>query len=114
MPYMARRSLTVPDVSQRREKGLLARVFGWTGLVVGAIAVVWFFRGRPEFGGWAERLQFFVEKVTSDRVTVAFSTDLVLFGIFQAVLIGAVEPVGSAVRWLRFVPFWGLAIWLVI
>ncbi|MGC9503409.1 nuclear transport factor 2 family protein [Baaleninema sp.] len=114
MPYMARRSMTVPDVSQRREKGLLARVFGWTGLVVGSIAVVWFFVGRPEFGGLAERLQFFAEKVTSDRVAVAFSTDLILFGIFQAVLIGAVEPVGSAVRWLRFLPFWGLAIWLII
>jgi hypothetical protein len=32
----------------------------------------------------------------------------------QAVLVGDIEPPESGKRWLRFVPFWGLAVWLVL
>jgi len=114
MPYMAVRSMTLPDKCQAVRKSLLARIFGWTGLVVGTLSIVWFCIGRPEFGTLTERLHYFVEKVTHDRVAIAFSTDLVLFGIFQAILIGSIEPIGSKFRGLRFLPFWGLAIWLVL
>lgn len=114
MPYMARRATAVPDPERTQSKGMLARAFGVVGFLVGAIAVYWFLAGRPEFGGVAERSQFFLDKLTRDRVTIAFAVDLLLFGIFQAVLMGAVEPVGSPRRWLRYVPFWGLAIWLIV
>lgn len=114
MPYMARRATAVPDGDRTQSKGLLARLFGGTGLIVGSLAVFWFVAGRPEYGGLAERAQFFIEKLGRDRVTVAFTVDLILFGIFQAILIGAVEPVGSRRRGLRYIPFWGLAIWLLV
>ena len=114
-PYMALRAnapLTVQtDVLP---KGGLARIFGLTGLVVGSTALVWFFVGRPEFGGLAERLRYFGEQVLTNRLTLAFCVDLVLFSLFQAVLLGAVEPLGSPRRWLRFVPFWGLVAWLIL
>ena len=114
-PYMALRAMApLPQVQEKSQKGGLARVFGWTGLGVGAIALGCFFVGSPEFGGLTERLQYFGEHLMISRVTVAFCVDLVLFTIFQAVLLGAVEPSSSKARWLRFVPFWGLAIWLII
>ena len=114
-PYMALRAMApLPQAQEKTQKGWLARVFGWTGLVVGAIALAWFFIGRPEFGGLTERVTYFVEQLIASRLTIAFCVDLILFALFQAVLLGAVEPSDSQVRWLRFVPFWGLAIWLII
>ena len=124
-PYMALRASaplaaqTVPKTAAQTtaqidmpSKGL-ARIFGLTGLIVGSTALGWFFVGRPEFGDLAERLRYFGEQLLTNRLTLAFCVDLVLFSIFQAVLLGAVEPPGSQRRWLRFVPFWGLAAWLV-
>ncbi|MGF1494395.1 MAG: hypothetical protein ACFBSC_18520 [Microcoleaceae cyanobacterium] len=113
-PYMALRVMAPLPETQESQKGVLARGFGWTGLVVGLIATVWAVVGRPEFGSVTARIQYFGEQLMTNRVTVAFCIDLVLFAIFQAVLLGAVEPSGSKVRWLRFFPFWGLAIWLII
>ncbi|MDJ0706796.1 MAG: nuclear transport factor 2 family protein [Leptolyngbyaceae cyanobacterium MO_188.B28] len=114
-PYMALRAAAPAAPSQEKcQKGRLARGFGWTGVCVGAIALTWVFIGRPEFGGLTERAQYFGEQLMTNRVTVAFCVDLVLFTVFQAVLMGAVEPLGSQARWLRFIPFWGLAIWLII
>ena len=114
IPYMALR-LREPDVkaSQAIEKGGLARGFGLVGLAVGTLAVAWFCLARPEFGAIAHREQYFLHKLTSDRVAIAFCVDLVLFWVFQIWLIGAVAKEDDRYRPLRFIPFWGLAIWLL-
>jgi hypothetical protein len=115
IPYMALR-LTTPQVQGEDEitKGLVARVFGWTGLIVGSIALIWSVFARPEFGDFSEKAQYFVQDLMSNRLTIAFCVDLVLFALFQAVLLGTIEPRGSRKRWLRFIPFWGLAAWLIL
>ena len=114
-PYMALRAAApmVPsDVSIPKDR--LARVFGWIGLIVGTGAIAWGILARPEFGGWVERSQYFLEQLTMNRVAIAFCVDLTLFALFQAMLMSAIEPRDSKKRWLRFIPFWGLALWLIV
>ena len=114
-PYMALRyTVPRPQEKDEPEKSWLARLFGWIGLIVGTLAIVWGFVGRPEFGDLAQRAQYFRELLMSNRVTIAFCVDLVLFSIFQGVLLTAVVPSNKRKRWLRYVPFWGLAVWLII
>ncbi len=112
IPYMAQR-LSLPASAEAPQKGRLARMTGLIGLAVGTGAIAWFCFARPEFGGLAKRWSYFVGKVESDRVTIAFCVDLALFWLFQAWLMGAVIAKGDKRRFLRFVPFWGLAIWLI-
>ena len=125
IPYMAQR-LTQPSVSSPKadsqiinsqeaelfqfDNKLLAKIFGWIGLGVGTGALLWFCFARPEFGSVAERGAYLLSKLKSDRVTIAFCADLLLFWIFQSWLMGAAMHKKSP---LRFVPFWGLAIWLI-
>lgn len=113
-PYMAALTMSEPAAENPIKKGWLAKIFGFTGLIMGIVSVVWMGIGRPEFGSLAERGQFFIQSLMSDRLTVAFCVDVILFGIFQAMLIGNIEPPESNKRWLRFFPFWGLAIWLLV
>lgn len=112
-PYMAQRLRTPKSESVDKNQSL-ARAFGTIGLVVGTGAIAWFCFARPEFGGWAERVSYFAQKVRSDRVTIAFCVDLMLFWLFQCWLMGSEIAKESKQRLLQFVPFWGLAIWLVI
>ena len=115
LPYMAwRSSATELSTEEQMSKGLLAKIFGIVGLIIGTIAIAWGIFARPEFGDIATRAEFFVQNFQSDRLTIAFCVDVILFAIFQAVLIGDIEPPESGKRWLRFVPFWGLAVWLVL
>ena len=112
IPYMALRySAPIPPALEERDKGVLGSIFGWIGLSVGIIALIWGGVARPEFGDLAERMKYLVEQVMTDRVTLAFCVDLVLFSLFQALLLGAVN---SRIGWWRFVPFWGLAVWLIV
>ncbi len=112
-PYMALR-YGAPDVpvEEERPKGRLARVFGWTGLIVGIIALGWGVMGRPEFGDLAQRMRYFGEQLLSNRVTLAFCVDLLFFSLFQVLLLKSVN--NSTIGWFRFVPFWGLALWLIL
>ena len=111
-PYMAQRySTPIPSAKEETFKGGLARVFGWIGLIVGIIALGWAVMGRPEFGDWPERIKYFGEQLMTNRVTLAFCVDLLLFSLFQALLLGVVK---SRIGWLRFIPFWGLALWLIL
>ena len=112
-PYMALRAAQpIPETEANKQKDILARVFGWIGLIVGIISIWWFcFAGGPDFGNLATRMQYFVTQLSSDRVTIAFSIDLILFYIFQIVLMGSVV---EKMSWLRFVPFWGLIGWLIL
>ncbi|MEA5536702.1 nuclear transport factor 2 family protein [Crocosphaera sp. XPORK-15E] len=114
-PYMALRfNQPIPQEIEDHKKGLLDRLFGWTGLIIGTIAIVWIFIGRPEFGDLAQRIEYFITQLNSSRVVIAFSVDLVLFAIFQMILMGAVIPPNNQQRQLRFIPFFGLALWLII
>ncbi len=114
IPYMALRySFPAPQDKDKVQKDWLGIIFGWIGLTVGIIALLWGFIGRPEFGDLAQRAQYFGAQITTNRVTLAFCVDLVFFGIFQAVLLEAIIPEDKRMRWLRFIPFWGLAAWLI-
>jgi MFS family permease len=111
-PYMAALTMSEPAEENdmafpktRGSKGWLAKIFGVTGLIIGIISIAWAVMGRPEFGTVAERGQFFIQSLMSDRLTVAFCVDVILFGIFQAMLIGNIEPPDSNKRWLRFFRF---------
>ena len=50
---------------------------------------------------------------STDRVTYAFVFDMCLYTVFQAWLMGAQMPANSPKRWLRLVPFFGMAAWMV-
>ncbi|WP_088243323.1 nuclear transport factor 2 family protein [Calothrix rhizosoleniae] len=113
IPYMALRLNTPLPEERDYKKYFLARIFGWIGLIVGSIAIFWGFVGRPEFGDLASRGHYFLSQITTNRVAIAFCVDLTLFYIFQVVLLGTVISQGSKTRWLRFVPFWGLAVSLI-
>ena len=111
-PYMALRyTAPIPPALEEWNKSGLARIFGWIGLSVGIIALIWGVIARPEFGDLAERMKYLAEQVMTDRVTLAFCVDLLLFSLFQALLLGSVH---NRIGWLRFVPFWGLAVWLIV
>ncbi|MGK7891440.1 MAG: nuclear transport factor 2 family protein [Leptolyngbyaceae cyanobacterium] len=114
-PYMALRASKPKVVAdQPPQKTLLARMFGLVGLTVGTGAIAWGLFARPEFGGWLARSQYFLMQLATNRVAIAFCVDLVFFAVFQIILMGAIEPKDSSKRWLRFIPLWGLAIWLLI
>ncbi|HLO83667.1 MAG TPA: hypothetical protein VK203_01460 [Nostocaceae cyanobacterium] len=114
-PYMALRAQNQLEVVEAQpNKGLLARVFGGVGLIIGMLAIIWSIIARPEFGDLGMRIQYFWQNLQENRVTIAFCVDLLLFAIFQAILLGEIEPPNSNKRWLRFIPFWGLAVWLII
>ncbi|MFO8040194.1 MAG: nuclear transport factor 2 family protein [Sodalinema sp.] len=113
LPYMALRGVTAPDPEASQGKGWLARSFGWTGLLVGAIAVVWFV-AVGDVGDLGQRLGFFWEMLRGDRVTIAFALDIVLFSVFQVIILGGILPPSHPQRKLRWIPFWGLGVWLVL
>jgi hypothetical protein len=101
-------------IQPTRSKGTIAQIFGWVGIVVGSIAVSWVVFARPEFGSLTDRGAFWLGQLTHDRVTLAFFCDIWLFWVFQIWLIGDIEPLASPIRNLRWLPFWGLAFWLVL
>lgn len=115
MPYMALRLGTPPSNLQKSlNKGTLARLFGSFGLIVGNLAVIWFCFNRPELGGVISRLDYLGQQLVSNRVTLAFAVDMALFWIFQIWLMGAIVAKGERGRALRFIPFWGLGLWLLV
>ncbi|MEA5462805.1 hypothetical protein [Leptothoe sp. PORK10 BA2] len=129
MPYMALRlglnlenqpneplnePLNASNEANISNKGTLARLFGSLGLTVGNLAVIWFCFNRPDLGGVLSRFHYLGQQLVSNRVTLAFAVDLALFWVFQVWLMGSVIPVGDRVRSLRLIPFWGLAIWLLV
>ncbi|HIK07837.1 MAG TPA: hypothetical protein IGS40_24630 [Trichormus sp. M33_DOE_039] len=115
IPYMAVRATNYSTLAEEKpNQSLLRRVFGTIGLIVGTIAIIWGAIARPEFGDLTQRANYFVQHLMSDRLTIAFCVDLVCFTVFQAILLGDIEPPTSKKRWLRFIPFWGLVVWLVI
>lgn len=115
MPYMALRLKETGSESHSvPSRGILARLFGALGLTVGNLAVVWFCFNRPELGGVLSRFDYLGQQILTNRVTLAFMVDITLFWVFQIWLMGSIIPMGERLRLLRFIPFWGLGLWLVL
>ncbi len=91
----------------------LSRSFGWISLIVGITAIIWGFIGHPQWGDLGTRLDYLIDQLTSNRVTIAFTVDLYLFWLFQFILLSDVIPKNKPLKWLRFIPFFGLAFWLI-
>lgn len=63
-------------------------------------------------GDLAARGEYLRRLVTEDRVSLAFVVDIALFSVWQAWFIGEVDEEAPAA--CRFVPYWGLAAWLML
>ena len=115
LPYMAFRfKQPILETKEEPKKGILERIFGWMGLIVGVTAISWLFIGRPEFGDVNQKIAYFMTQLNSSRVVIAFAVDIFLFAIFQIVLMSAIIQTNSPQRPLRFIPFFGLAVWLIL
>lgn len=86
-----------------------APVFGGVAMAVGAISVGWALGARPEAGDLAARWAYFADLLATSRVDWAFVVDAGLYAVWQAWLLGA----AGAAPVYRFVPFWGMAAWLL-
>lgn len=84
-----------------------APFMGGVAAVVGVVSLAWALVGRPEFGGVPERWDFFVQSFTSNRVFYAFFLDLAFYTAWQIIFMRRAE--GK----YRYVPFAGLAAWLI-
>ncbi|GKF02030.1 hypothetical protein Tco_0028953 [Tanacetum coccineum] len=93
------------------------------GVVGGAaclISVLWALYGRTDgnFGGLAERWEFYASYLGSERWAYAFTCDICLYIVFQPWLIGEnlqnVEKTKvNLVKYMRFVPVFGLVAYLL-
>ena len=84
-----------------------APLMGAVAAVVGLVSIAWALAGRPEYGGLLERQDYFVNAFTTNRVFFAFFVDLGFYSTWQAIFLR------DAARKYRFVPFAGLAAWLI-
>ena len=114
--YMALRLLpeessyrTMNEKSASQELPGYSPVFGGIAGVVGAVSVAWAIAARPEFGGLAERIQYFNTMASTDRVFWAFVVDSGLYALWQSWLLGDL----GAKTWQRFIPFFGMAAYLL-
>lgn len=113
VPYMAVRE-RLPSREERklekpRQLPSFSRVFGIVSFAIAGISVAWLLGGRPESGGLDVRWAFAVEQFNCNRAFWAFVLDLGLYTVWQAVLM---TDCGAPVKY-RYVPFFGLAAWLV-
>eukprot|EP00850_Spirogloea_muscicola_P005507 SM000025S08402 [mRNA] locus=s25:561697:563889:- [translate_table: standard] len=131
IPYMALRLNKPEPPSQSESSSPLVELgqavasqsttIGLVGGVIGIVSVTWalFLRSSEQFGGPAERLSYFLEYLTTDRIAYAFMWDLVLYGLFQAWIVldfSELLPTAEDQRiWRRVgcVPYFGLAAILI-
>ncbi|WP_232318829.1 hypothetical protein [Picosynechococcus sp. PCC 8807] len=111
LPYMALRRAIAPQPFL--PKPWFTRFFAWVGICVGIIAIGWFGLARPEFGLLGDRLDYFLLRLGDSRLTVAFMVDLLCFWFIQIFLMGDLTAKDSFWQTLRFVPFFGVACWLL-
>lgn len=83
--------------------------FGAVAGAVGLVSIWWALFCRPEAGDLAARWEYLVTLLSTSRVDWAFAVDATLYGVWQVWLLGAA---GAAPAY-RFVPFFGLAAWLL-
>lgn len=127
IPYMAIR-LNEADLdstqSKRSQLGSVmtrgASIVGLSGGVACLISVLWALLGRMDgnFGGIAERLEFLIRYLGSERLAYAFIWDICFYIVFQPWLIGdnlrnVEQSKVGIVKYLRFVPVFGLISYLV-
>lgn len=86
-----------------------SKLFGGVSLTVALVSFFWVFQGRPEFGGLDARWGFAVEQFYGNRAFWAFVLDLGFYTVWQSVLMGGC----GAPKKYRYVPFFGLAAWLL-
>jgi hypothetical protein len=120
--YMARRM--VPDVYTNFQTvggadetpaalklgGSATKLIAATSLSVGLVSVYWIIAGRSEYGPLEDRVGFFLEMSSNNRVFWAFLLDAFLYSIWQHVLLRDLGAKG----WLSRVPLFGLACWLLL
>lgn len=108
IPYMALRAAQPNEqLDPPHELPNFAPYIGGLGALVGVVSAIWFFIGRPEFGGVDGRIDYFAHFFTSDRAFFAFCVDSVFYSLFQATLL---RDAPAKYRWL---PFFGLAGYLL-
>ncbi|XP_023538820.1 uncharacterized protein LOC111799629 [Cucurbita pepo subsp. pepo] len=127
IPYMAIRLNEGNKDSAPRPQSKLgslmttrAPVVGLIGGAACIISIIWSFVGRAEgnFGGIAERWEFLIQYLSSERLAYAFIWDICLYTVFQPWLIGEnlqniKESKVGIVSSLRFVPVVGLISYLL-
>ncbi|KAF5958018.1 hypothetical protein HYC85_005243 [Camellia sinensis] len=127
IPYMAIRLDSADAQNTPTKSSQLASVMTngapVAGLIGGAICLIstlWALFGRPDgnFGGIADRWDFLVSYIGSERLAYAFIWDICLYTIFQPWLIGDnIQNVQKSkvniANYLRFVPVVGLVVYLV-
>ncbi|EFN53111.1 hypothetical protein CHLNCDRAFT_9491, partial [Chlorella variabilis] len=86
-----------------------APIVGAVAATVGVVSIGWALFARPEAGDLPARWEYFTTLLATSRVDWAFGVDACLYAVWQAWLLGAV---GAAPAY-RFVPFFGLAAWLM-
>ncbi|XP_071703377.1 uncharacterized protein [Rutidosis leptorrhynchoides] len=127
IPYMAIR-LNNPDANNTPRKtsqlgSVMVNGAAVVGVIGGAacvISVLWALFGRSDgnFGGVADRWEFLVSYLGSERLAYAFIWDICLYIVFQPWLIGENlqnidKSMVELVKYLRFVPVFGLVAYLV-
>ncbi|KAG5532460.1 hypothetical protein RHGRI_026930 [Rhododendron griersonianum] len=127
IPYMAIRLNEADAQSAPRKPSQLTSVMTKgapiVGLISGAICLIsalWAISGRSDgnFGDLANRWDFLVSYLGSERLAYAFIWDICLYIIFQPWLIGdnlqnVQKSKVGLVNYLRFVPVLGLVVYLV-
>ena len=110
---MALRERPPPVREQKKEApGRLpsfSMALGSLSLGVAIVSLFWLFLGRPETGGLDARWAFAVGEFNGNRAFWAFVLDLGLYSLWQSVLMGD----AGAPKEYRFIPFFGLAAWLI-
>lgn len=82
------------------------QLFAWPAIVVTAISAVWLVAARPEMGGsLADRWAYLLHAAQSDRAFAAFLSDMVLYSIWQFVLMR------DAPGLYRRIPYFGILAW---
>lgn len=127
IPYMAIRLNDAGDEDIQGKRSQLGTVMTNGAPIVGIIggaacllSLWWALFGRMDanFGGIAERWDFLLDYLASERLAYAFIWDICLYIIFQPWLIGenlqnVQETKVSAVKYLSYVPVVGLIAYLL-
>lgn len=112
-----------PLRQQSRLGSLMTNGAPVVGLIGGAaciVSIIWAFVGRADgnFGSIAERWEFLIQYLYSERLAYAFIWDICLYTLFQPWLIGEnlqniKESKVGIVSSLRFIPVVGLIAYLL-
>jgi len=90
-----------PDEDQMEEYPSWSSSIAAASGLLGTFSIFWALYGRQEYGGISERFTFLLYQFSHDRVFYAFVLDVVLFSLFQILLLNKRAGLTS-------VPFFGL------